>query len=143
MTARIEPATPAAIARAAQEARSPLCQQALDLFVALYGAEAGNLALKLLSTAGLYIGGGIAPKILPKLQDGAFLEAFRSKGRMRELMGRIPVRVVLEHRAGLLGAACTGAYARTGSIWPPVAIHWLTVVLWKVLFAGPPGVFGH
>lgn len=81
------------------------CEQALDLFVAAYGAEASNMALRTMATGGVYVGGGIAPKILPKLREGAFLEAFRSKGRMRELVSRIPLRVVLEPRAGLLGAA--------------------------------------
>ena len=93
------------IARHALAKDDLACEQALDLFVRVYGSEAGNMALRTLATGGVYLGGGIAPKILPKLQDGAFLEAFRSKGRMRELMGRIPVRVVLEQRAGLLGAA--------------------------------------
>jgi glucokinase len=81
------------------------CEQALDLFVRVYGSEAGNLALRTMATGGVYVGGGIAPKILTKLRDGTFLDAFRDKGRMRELMQRIPVRVVLEPRAGLLGAA--------------------------------------
>jgi glucokinase len=82
-----------------------LCVQALDLFVSLYGAEAGNLALKILTTGGVYVGGGIAPKILPKLQGGAFLEAFVSKGRMRPLLEAIPVRVILNDKTALLGAA--------------------------------------
>jgi glucokinase len=81
------------------------CEQALDLFVAAYGAEAGNLALKCLAVGGVYLAGGIAPKILPRLQDGPFIAAFRNKGRMAELMGRIPVKVVLDPGTGLLGAA--------------------------------------
>jgi glucokinase len=80
-----------------------------DLFVAVYGAEAGNLALKVLATGGVYLGGGIAPKILPRLRGPAFLEAFTAKGRMRDLLGAIPVRVVLNDRAALLGAARHGA----------------------------------
>jgi glucokinase len=79
--------------------------EALDLFARLYGAEAGNLALKALATGGLYVGGGIAPKILEKLRDGAFLEAFRHKGRLSAVIERIPVRVILEPRTALLGAA--------------------------------------
>jgi len=75
------------------------------------GAEAGNMALRTMATGGVYVGGGIAPKILPKLREDAFLEAFRNKGRMRELVSRIPLRVVLEARAGLLGAALEASLA--------------------------------
>jgi glucokinase len=82
-----------------------LCVQALDLFVSLYGAEAGNLGLKVLATAGVYVGGGIAPKIIEKLRKPAFLEAFTSKGRMKALLEGIPVRVILNDRTALLGAA--------------------------------------
>jgi glucokinase len=82
-----------------------LCVQALDLFVALYGAEAGNLALTLLATGGVYLGGGIAPKILPKLKDPIFLNAFLTKGRMRPLLEAMPVRVILNDRTALFGAA--------------------------------------
>ncbi len=81
------------------------CEQALELFVLAYGAEAGNLALRTVATGGVYVAGGIAPKILPRLQDGAFLTAFREKGRMSDLTARIPLHVVLEPRVGLLGAA--------------------------------------
>ena len=81
------------------------CEQALDLFIAAYGAEAGSMALRCLAVGGVYVAGGIAPKILQRLQDGAFIAAFRSKGRMSELMRRIPVKVVLDPAAGLLGAA--------------------------------------
>lgn len=85
------------------------CKAALDLFVSVYGAEAGNLALKSLSTAGVYVGGGIAPKILPALKAGGFLEAFRDKGRFGDFMARIPVRVVLNDRTGMMGAASYAA----------------------------------
>ena len=95
----------AAISRAALEGRSPLASRALDLFVSLYGAEAGNLALKTMSTGGLYVGGGIAPRILERLQSGLFMEAFLAKGRMRALLEAIPVRVVLNDRTALIGAA--------------------------------------
>jgi glucokinase len=95
----------AVIATAALEKRSDLCTLALDRFVSLYGAEAGNLALKLLATGGVYLGGGIAPKILPKLREKAFLESFLAKGRYRKLLETIPVRVILNQRTGLLGAA--------------------------------------
>lgn len=83
----------------------PLCAKALDLFVSLYGAEAGNLALKALALGGVYIGGGIAPKILPKLQDGAFTRAFSDKGRFADLLRSIEVKVALNPRAPLIGAA--------------------------------------
>ncbi len=82
-----------------------LCVQALNLFVSVYGAEAGNLALKLLATGGVYVGGGIAPKILHKLQEPPFREAFVAKGRMRPLLEAIPVRVILNDKTALLGAA--------------------------------------
>ena len=74
-------------------------------FVSAYGAAAGNLALSCLALAGVYVGGGIAPDILPALREGAFLSAFREKGRMRDLLAEIPVHVILESRAALLGAA--------------------------------------
>jgi glucokinase len=83
----------------------PLCTTALDLFVSIYGAEAGNLALKALAVGGVFIGGGIAPKISAKLADGSLLAAFSDKGRYRDLMGSIPVHLVLDPRAPLLGAA--------------------------------------
>ena len=83
----------------------PLCVQALDLFVSVYGAEAGNLALKALAVGGVFVGGGIAPKIRAKLADGTFVTAFCDKGRFAELMASIPVSLVLEPRAALLGAA--------------------------------------
>jgi glucokinase len=100
------------IARHALTKTDIACEQALDLFVAAYGAEAGNLALRTLATGGVYVGGGIAPKILPALQDGRFLEAFRDKGRMSDLVGRIPLRIVLEPRAGLMGAALEAVLAQ-------------------------------
>jgi glucokinase len=78
------------------------------MFVSAYGAEAGNLALKLLSVGGVYVGGGIAPRILEKLKDGRFMKAFTDKGRLSQLLVNMPVRIILESRAALLGAA---AYA--------------------------------
>ena len=96
---------PAAIARSAFEKRCPMCVESLDLFVAAYGAESGNLALRTVATAGVYIGGGIAPKILPKLQDGIFWEAFRQKGRFTPMLEKIPIRVILDPKAALYGAA--------------------------------------
>jgi glucokinase len=95
----------AVIAELALAGGSARCIRALDTFVTLYGAEAGNLALKALSTAGVYVGGGIAPKILPKLRDGAFLRAFCDKGRFADLLRSMPVRVILEPKTALRGAA--------------------------------------
>jgi glucokinase len=89
-------------------AKSEICEKTLDMFVSAYGAEAGNLALKVLSIGGLYIGGGIAPRILEKLKDGTFIRSFTDKGRLSQLLINMPVRVILESRAALLGAA---AYA--------------------------------
>jgi glucokinase len=95
----------ATISQAALTGRSALCVQALDLFVSLYGAEAGNLALKVMATGGLYVGGGIAPKIMQKLEDSTFVQAFIAKGRMRPLLEAMPVRVILNDKTALLGAA--------------------------------------
>ncbi|HZB89086.1 MAG TPA: glucokinase [Terracidiphilus sp.] len=89
-------------------AKSELCEKTLDMYVSAYGAEAGNLALKVLSVGGLYLGGGIAPRILEKLKDGTFMKAFTDKGRLSQLLINMPVRVILESRAAVLGAA---AYA--------------------------------
>lgn len=96
---------PAVITEAAVGGGSPLCARAVDLFAELYGAEAGNLALKVMATAGVYLGGGIAPRILPFLKRPAFLEAFTAKGRMRPLLETMPVLVILRSDVALLGAA--------------------------------------
>jgi glucokinase len=96
---------PAAISQAALEQRCPQCVESLDLFVAAYGAEAGNLALRTVATAGVYVGGGIAPKILPALESGAFVDAFRSKEPLSAFVATIPIAVILNSEAGLLGAA--------------------------------------
>lgn len=100
---------PAQIATAALERRCRGCMDALALFVDAYGAETGNVALRCLATGGVYVGGGIAPKILPALTDGRFLEAFLDKGAMRPLLACIPVRVILSAEPGLLGAAVFAA----------------------------------
>ena len=99
----------AAISSAAQQGRDAICTEALQWFIHLYGVEAGNLALKLMATGGVYVAGGIAPKILEQLQDGSFMQAFCSKGRMRALMERMPVRVVLNDAVALQGAALKAA----------------------------------
>lgn len=96
---------PAVISQAALAGTSALCRQALELFVALYGAEAGNLALKVMATAGLYVGGGIAPKIIQKLTGSSFMDAFVAKGRLKPLLQEIPVRIIMNDKAALLGAA--------------------------------------
>ena len=93
------------ISKAGLEGRDPVCVQALEMMVSIYGAEAGNLTLKLLATGGVYLGGGIAPQILPKLQDGAFMAAFTAKGRFAGLLEHVPVHVILNDRTALLGAA--------------------------------------
>jgi glucokinase len=98
----------AVITELALSAKSELCEKTLDMHVSAYGAEAGNLALKILSIGGVYLGGGIAPRILEKLKDGAFMRSFTDKGRLSQLLINMPVRVILESRAALLGAA---AYA--------------------------------
>ena len=94
----------ALIAQKGMQGGCTVCDKALELMISLYGAEAGNLALKALSLGGVYLGGGIAPKILPALKQGGFMQAFKAKGRMGELLSTMPVRVVLEPRAPLWGA---------------------------------------
>ncbi len=95
----------AVISQAALEGKSELCVQALDLFISCFGTEAGNLALKFLSTGGVFIGGGIAPKIIQRLRGKPFIEAFTDKGRFKHLLEAIPVRVILNDKTALLGAA--------------------------------------
>jgi glucokinase len=96
---------PARIYESARAGRCPRCVEALDMFLAAYGSEAGNLALRAVATAGVYIGGGIAPKIVPALESGVFLEAFRAKEPMADLVAPMPVSIILDPDAGLLGAA--------------------------------------
>jgi glucokinase len=102
----------AVIAETALAGGSARCLRALEVFVASYGAEAGNLALKALATGGVYVGGGIAPKILRKLEDGSFMRAFCDKGRLAELLRSIPVKVILDPKTALRGAAAYLAGAR-------------------------------
>lgn len=99
----------AAISAAALADSDVVCVETMQLFVNLYGAEAGNLALKVMSRGGLYVGGGIAPKILPLLQTGSFLEAFLDKGRMQPLLEAMPVKLILNDRAALYGPALFAA----------------------------------
>jgi glucokinase len=105
-----------AIVRNGIAGTSPACVEALGMFCSLYGAEAGNLALQYLATGGVYLGGGIAPAILPALRKGGFLAAFHDKGRMAELLSRVPVSVILDRTAPLLGAA---HYAVAGGLLSP------------------------
>lgn len=95
----------ATVSRHALAGDDRLCVMSIDLFVSAYGAEAGNFALRTVATGGLYVGGGIAPRILDKLRDDTFLRAFLDKGRLRGLVERIPVRVIVNPNVGLLGAA--------------------------------------
>lgn len=96
---------PALVSASALEKRCAQCVESLDLFVSAYGAEAGNLALRSVATAGVYVGGGIAPRILPALESGVFIEAFRAKDPMTDFLATIPVSVVLNPLTGLIGAA--------------------------------------
>lgn len=97
--------SPAAVSAAAMNRGEAAAVSALQLFASIYGAHAGNVALSYLAGGGVYIAGGIAPKILSALQDGAFMRAFADKGRMRPLLDRFAVRVITNEKAGLLGAA--------------------------------------
>jgi glucokinase len=99
----------AVVSEVALEHRDDVCVHALEMFVDIYGAEAGNLALKVLALGGVYLGGGIAPKILPALSDGRFLRAFTDKGRLDEMLSKVEVRVALNDGAGLIGAAWCAA----------------------------------
>jgi glucokinase len=98
----------AIIGELAEAGTNELCVKTLDMFASAYGAEAGNLALKVLSVGGMYLGGGIAPKTLKKMKDGTFMKAFVDKGRLSDLLVQMPVRIILESRCALMGAA---AYA--------------------------------
>ncbi len=106
------PDAPAAISAAGESARCAACADAVRLFVGAYGAEAGNLALRAVATGGVYVGGGIAPKMLAALRTGPFLEAFGAKQPFDAMMARIPVQVIMDSDAGLLGAARCAQVAR-------------------------------
>jgi len=110
LSEQIKVGDPAAvIAEAGLKGQADIAKQALDLFASIYGAEAGNLALKAMALNGLYVGGGIAPKLLAKLKDGTFMKAFTNKGRYTRLMSSIPVKVVMNQQTALLGAASVAA----------------------------------
>jgi glucokinase len=101
----------AIISHAAINGGNPLAEKALDLWVSVYGAEASNLALKLMATGGLFLAGGISPKILSKLKGPLFMQAFLAKGRLRSMVELVPVQVITNEKAGLLGAA------RCAAVW--------------------------
>ncbi len=100
----------AVIGQCAEDGSSSICFETMKIFTAAYGAETGNIALKVLATGGMFLGGGIAPKILKTLKNGAFTQAFLDKGRLSPLLQSIPVRVILDDTCALLGAA---AYAES------------------------------
>jgi len=106
------PDAPALISAAALERRCPGCVETLDMFVDAYGAEAGNLALRAVSTGGLFVGGGIAPKILPAMTNGTFMRAFLAKPPLEPMVAKMPVKIILNAHAGLLGAAVFAAGQR-------------------------------
>jgi glucokinase len=97
--------SPALIAKTAQEKKAPICEQTMSIFVGVYGAKTGDCALSFMSTGGIFICGIIAARNLSRMQEPAFMEAFLSKGRMRELLEDMPVKVVLNDDCGLMGAA--------------------------------------
>jgi len=99
----------AVISSAALAGNNPLCQKALDLFVSIYGAEAGNLGLRFMARGGVFLGGGIAPKIAPKLVSALFMESFTAKGRMSSLLQAMPVYIITNEKTALLGAALVAA----------------------------------
>ena len=112
--ASVDPDAPDAAARISHAALDHSCQacvDTLDLFVAVLGAEAGNSALRGMTTGGVFLGGGIPPKIIPALEGGRFLDAFRAKGPMEELVSAIPVHVIIHPDPGLLGAAVAAVSA--------------------------------
>jgi glucokinase len=98
----------AVIGTCGEDGSSPICYETLQLFASAYGAEAGNVALKVLAMGGIYLGGGVSPKVLKTLGNGEFMKAFLDKGRLSSLLEAIPVRVILDETCALLGAA---AYA--------------------------------
>jgi glucokinase len=106
----------ATISSSALSGANPLAEQALDLWITVYGAEAGNLALKAMATGGIFLGGGISPKLLPKLTGPLFMRAFLSKGRLHALLEGIPVQVITNDKAALLGAARCAAAKSSGRV---------------------------
>ncbi len=91
-----------------------LCKKAVDLFLSILGSEAGNLALKLYAKGGIYVGGGIIPRLVGKVSFAGFMESFLNKGEMTDLMKNIPVYLILRGDAALMGAACIGQQIKIG-----------------------------
>lgn len=111
--AQADDPTPVIVTAALDKERPcDLGTKTLEMFVSILGSEAGNLALKVLATGGIYLGGGIPPRIVPALQAPVFLESFQNKGRFAELLSRVPLHVILNRKVGLIGAACYGFYHR-------------------------------
>jgi len=107
--AKVEDHTPIIInAALSEQDPSGICVATLETFVSILGAEAGNMALKVLATGGVYLGGGISPRILSFLESGEFIKAFKDKGRFSDLLASIPVQVILNPKVGLIGAAAHG-----------------------------------
>jgi glucokinase len=96
---------PALISQLALEGKSAICEQTLSIFVSVYGSETGNCALNFMATGGVFIGGSIAAKIVPKMRDPIFMKSFLDKGRMQPLLTDMPVKIILNDDAGLIGAA--------------------------------------
>ncbi|MGH7444865.1 MAG: glucokinase, partial [Longimicrobiales bacterium] len=108
--AEMQDADPAAVISGhALAGTDELSQQALDVFASAYGTQAGNLALTVMATGGIYVAGGIAPRIVPKLRDGSFMTAFLDKGRLSDVLAEVPVRIIVNPAAGLIGAATVAA----------------------------------
>jgi len=99
------PDAPALISKLAAESKAPICDQTMSIFVSIYGAETGNVALNFLSTGGIYIGGSVAAKNVSKMKDPIFMQSFLDKGRMVPLLKEMPVTIVLNDDAGIIGAA--------------------------------------
>lgn len=110
---------PRVVSEAALDERCPVASQALDLFVSLYGAVAGNLGLTAMATGGVFIGGGIAPKVLERIKAGGFMESFTNKGRLSPLLERTPVHVILDPEAALMGAARRAVRLELGLVREP------------------------
>ena len=96
---------PALISQLASEGKAPICDQALTIFVSVFGAETGNSALRFMSTGGIFVGGSIAAKIVPKMKDPVFMQSFLDKGRMETLLKDMPVKIVVNDDCGIIGAA--------------------------------------
>ena len=103
---RLEREDPSAVVgQSGVEGTCPTCEEAVDLFVELYGAQAGNLALSVMALGGIYVGGGVVTKLLPKVKAGRFAAGLQSFGRFEEMMSEVPVRIILDPKTSLLGAA--------------------------------------